>query len=67
VPYALPAVFLDISSAKAQLGQDHVGTGFGPMASVAYGGLQPPTAQGCGHEAGGMRPPWAATSPHAEE
>jgi hypothetical protein len=24
-------------------------------------------AYGCGHEAGGLRPPWAATSPHAEE
>ena len=29
------------------------------MASVAFGGLQPPSAYGYGHEAGGLYPPWA--------
>jgi len=32
----------------------YVGTGFGPMAFVAYGGLQPPSVKGGGHQAGGL-------------
>jgi len=27
------------------------------MGCVAFGGLEPPKAYGCGHEAGGLRPP----------
>jgi len=47
--------------------EEDVGTGCGPMAFVAYGGLQHLTALGCGHEAGGLLPAWDTTSPHAEE
>jgi len=41
----------------------NVGMRFGLVASVAFGGLQPPSAKGCEHQAGGLRSPWASPAP----
>jgi hypothetical protein len=40
-----------------------VGTGFGPMAFVGYGGLQPPYVLLGGQQACGLQPPWASPAP----